>query len=134
VSIASVVTMRPSIMVLDEPTTGQDHRTAAAIERAILGLRDGGATVICVSHDMDLVASIADRIVVMDAGRVMADGTPREIFGDRELMSAAHLRPPQVTRLSMALPGGADRPVALTVDELIRDVRVSGLDRVQGSA
>lgn len=129
VSIASVVTMRPSILVLDEPTTGQDHRTAEAIERAIVGLRDGGATVICVAHDMKLIAGVANRIVVMQTGRVVADGTPREVFADSALMSATHMRPPQVSRLSLALHVGTDRPIALTVDELLREVQASGLDR-----
>jgi energy-coupling factor transport system ATP-binding protein len=130
VSIASVVTMRPSIMVLDEPTTGQDHRTADAIVRAIRGFRDSGVTVVCISLDMDLVVAVADRIAVMHAGRVVADGTPREVFADSATMTATRLRPPQVTRLSMAMPGGTDRPAALTVDELLRDVRSAGLDRV----
>jgi energy-coupling factor transport system ATP-binding protein len=130
VSIASVVTMRPSVMVLDEPTTGQDHRTADAIVRVIRGLRDSRVTVVCISHDMGLVAAVADRIVVMHAGRVVADGTPRDVFAEAVTMSATGLRPPQVTRLSMALPGGTDRPAALNVDELLRDVRSAGLDRV----
>jgi energy-coupling factor transport system ATP-binding protein len=132
VSIASVVTMRPSIMVLDEPTTGQDHRTAAAIVRVIRGLRDTGVTVVCISHDMDLVVAVADRVVILDAGRVVADGTPRALLSDQATMSATRLRPPQVTRLSLALPGGAHRPAALTVDELLRDVRSAGLDRIGG--
>jgi energy-coupling factor transport system ATP-binding protein len=130
VSIASVVTMRPSIMVLDEPTTGQDHRTTVAIVRVIRGLRDSGVTVVCISHDMDLVVAVADRVVVLHARRVGADGTPRAVLADRATMSATRLRPPQITRLSLALPGGATRPAALTVDELLRDVRSAGLDRV----
>jgi energy-coupling factor transport system ATP-binding protein len=134
VSIASVVTMRPSILVLDEPTTGQDHRIADAIVRIIRGLREAGVTVVCISHDMDLVAAVADRIVVLHAGRVVADGTPRAIFSDPATMSATRLRPPQVTRLSMALPWTTDTPAALTVDELLHDVRAAGLDRVGGSA
>lgn len=132
VSIASVVTMRPSIMVLDEPTTGQDHRTIDAIVRIIRGLRDSGVTVVCISHDMDLVVAVADRVVVLRAGLVVADGAPRAVLGDPATMLATRLRPPQVTRLAMALPGGTDRPAALTVDELLRDVRSAGLDRVGG--
>jgi energy-coupling factor transporter ATP-binding protein EcfA2 len=134
VSIASVVTMRPSIIVLDEPTTGQDHRTAEAITKRILELRDSGATIITVSHDMELVAAIADRVVVMQAGRLVADGQPRDVLADPATMATTGLRSPQITRLSLALPGGTDRPAALTVDELVRDVRAAGLDRVGGSA
>jgi len=133
VSIASVVTMRPSIMVLDEPTTGQDHRTAGAITRLLFGLRGAGITVVCVSHDMELVVAVADRLVVMRTGRVVAEGTPREVLADGATLSATRLRPPQITRLSMALSGGMEGPAALTVQELLRDVRASGLDRVGGS-
>jgi len=134
VSIASVVTMRPSIIVLDEPTTGQDHRTADAITRRILELRSSGATIVCVSDDMELVAAIADRVVVMQAGRIVADGRPRDVLADPATLAATGLRPLQITRLSLALPGGRDRPAALTVDELLRDVLAAGLDRVGGSA
>ena len=77
VAIASVVAMRPPILILDEPTTGQDHRTAASIARLVGELRDGGATVLCISHDMPLLAEVADRLVVLAGGKIAAYGPPR---------------------------------------------------------
>jgi len=125
VSIASVVTMRPSILVLDEPTTGQDHRTVDEIVRVIAGLHTEGVTIVCVSHDMGFVATIADRLLVMRQGRVVGDGTVREVFADAATLSTTRLVPPQIARLSMALPGRAHRPPALTTAELLEEMRGS---------
>jgi energy-coupling factor transporter ATP-binding protein EcfA2 len=121
VTIAAVLTMRPPILVLDEPTTGLDHRTSGRVLDLIRGARDEGATVVVVSHDMVLIASIADRIVVLDAGRIAADGEPRRVLSDRALLDAIRLRPPQITELSLALPARAGRPAALTVAELVAE-------------
>ena len=98
VGIASVVAMQPSILVLDEPTTGQDHRTSDAIRTVLQDVRDTGVTIVCVTHDMELVAALADRLVVLRDGRVEADGTARAVFADTATMAATRLRPPQITR------------------------------------
>jgi energy-coupling factor transport system ATP-binding protein len=123
VSIGSVLTMRTPVLVLDEPTTGQDHRTAERIAGVIRDVRAAGTTVVAVSHDMALVADIADRIVVLDAGRVVADGEPRTVLSDRALASSTRLMPPQITQLAMALPGRAGQEAVLTVGELVAEVR-----------
>ncbi len=123
VAIASIFTMRPRVFVLDEPTTGQDHRTTKVIDRLILKLGERGDTVICVSHDMPLIANVAERALVMAAGRLVADGTPRQVFSDRSVMERSQLTPPQISRLSARLPGRQDRPVALSVAELVGEVR-----------
>ena len=125
VGIASVVAMRSPILVLDEPTTGQDHRTSDAIRAVLADLHRTGVTIVCVSHDMELVAALADRLVVMRDGRVEADGTPRAVFADAATMAAARLRPPQIARLSMAVPALAGRPPALGVSELVDTVRAT---------
>jgi energy-coupling factor transport system ATP-binding protein len=125
VSIGAVLTMRPSIVVLDEPTTGQDHRTVAAVVDVIERLAANGVTIACVSHDMAFVAAIADRVVVMHEGKVIAVGTAPEIFADATIMSTTRLVPPQIARLSMALPGRAGRAPALTIGELTDQLRHS---------
>ena len=126
VGIASVVAMRPSILVLDEPTTGQDHRTSEAIRTVLHEVHDAGTTIVCVTHDMELVAALADRLVVMREGRVEADGTPRAVFADAATMAATRLRAPQITRLSMALPALTGRAPALDVTELVDALRARG--------
>jgi energy-coupling factor transport system ATP-binding protein len=123
VGIASIFTMRPRVFILDEPTTGQDHRTTGVINRLIKRLGERGDTVVCVSHDMPLLADVAERIVVMWNARLIADGTPREVFANREVMERTHLAPPQITQLSLRIPGRAGRPAALSVDDLFDDMR-----------
>lgn len=118
VGIASIFTMRPRVFILDEPTTGQDHRTTSTINRLIRQLRDRGSTVICVAHDMPLLADVSERLIVMWNARLIADGTPREVFADRATMERTHLAPPQITQFSMALPGRAGRQPALALSEL----------------
>ena len=74
VTIASVLTMRPSVLVLDEPTTGQDHRTSRRITEVIDAVRAGGTTIVCVTHDMSLLAAVSDRVVVLHEGRSQRTG------------------------------------------------------------
>jgi energy-coupling factor transport system ATP-binding protein len=128
VAIAAVEAMRPAIIVFDEPTTGQDHQTAAVISRLIGRLRDGGSTVICVAHDMPLLAGLATRLVVMHEGRILADGRPREVFTDASVMARSRLRPPQVSRISLGVVGRAGqegRLAALSVAELASELRAT---------
>ncbi len=71
----------------------------------------------CISHDVRLLADVADRLVVLDAGRAIADGRPRAVFADGAAMRQAGLRPPQVTRLALRLDGPARPWAALSVAE-----------------
>jgi energy-coupling factor transport system ATP-binding protein len=121
--IASVYTMRPRVFILDEPTTGQDHRTTSVINRLIHRLGERGDTVICVSHDMPLLADVAQRLLVMWNATLIADGPPRDVFANSEVMQRTHLTPPQITQLSLRLPSRAGRPVALSVSELVDEMR-----------
>lgn len=114
VGIAGIYTMRPAIFVLDEPTTGQDHVTTQVINTLIRRLRDEGATVVCVSHDMPLLADVVDRILVMWNAKLIADASPRDVFSDGEVMRRTKLQPPQVTEIALGLGERA----ALSVDEL----------------
>ena len=123
VGIASIFTMRPGVFILDEPTTGQDHRTTGVINRLIRRLGERGDTVICVSHDMPLLADVAERLIVMWNTRIIADGTPREVFADEAVMMQTHLAPPQITQLSLQIPSRAGRPAVLSVNELADELR-----------
>jgi energy-coupling factor transporter ATP-binding protein EcfA2 len=123
VSIGSVLTMRTPVLVLDEPTTGQDHRTAIRVAHVVRAAADAGTTVVLVSHDMPLVADVADRIVVMHAGRLVADGPPRDVLADMDLARTTRLSPPQITQLGAMLPGRDGRPAVLSVQELLTELR-----------
>jgi energy-coupling factor transport system ATP-binding protein len=119
VGMASIYTMRPAVFILDEPTTGQDNITTRTVYRLIHRLRDDGATVVCVSHDMILLAEVVDRMIVLRESFIIADAKPREVFSNRELMQSTHLVPPQVTELSLRLKRKGKFPdIELSVDEM----------------
>jgi len=125
VGMASVYTMKPDVFILDEPTTGQDNITTQTVYRLIKKLRDEGATVLCVAHDMILLAEVVDRLIVLRDSQVIMDGTPREVFANEEIMSSTHLMPPQITSLSLQLrrnKSGLD-DVVLSVDEMVEKTR-----------
>jgi len=118
VGIASVFTMGPKVFVLDEPTTGQDHQTTKVINQLIHRLQDRGSTVICVSHDMPLLADVSERMIVMWNAKIIADGGAREVFGNTEVMERTHIAPPQVTQISLRLKSRKGKPASLSVADL----------------
>ena len=98
-AIAGVLAMRPEVLVLDEPTAGLDPATREDLLALILGLREAGVSVVLVSHDLDEVAEVADRVCVLEEGRVRAVGTPAEVFyGD-------HAQAPTTVRVASLLKG-----------------------------
>lgn len=121
VALASVLAVEPEILVMDEPTTGLDRREVATLMDAVMALNRRGTTVIFITHAMDVVAGYARRVAVVAGGRVVGEGTPREVLADDELLSRAGLRPPVAARLARDL--GLD---AVTGDELTRALRIPG--------
>lgn len=119
VGLASIFTMKPEVFVLDEPTTGQDHRGVKLIGKLMKRLRDEGYTVVAVSHDMILMAEYCDRVVVVHDGRILRDGPPQEVFADVALLRKTHLHPPQVTELSYRLQDELGTGTILTVGKLV---------------
>jgi len=103
VALASVLAMETPIVVLDEPTTGQDARGVALIGDVVGELAAEGRTVVAITHDMDFCAETFDRVLVMANGRIIADGTPAEAFTRLEALEEAHVEPPQLERLRTGL-------------------------------
>ena len=102
-SVAAMVVGEPDVVVLDEPTFGQDHQQARNIMELLRTLADGGAAVVFITHDMRLVAEYADRAVVLCDGAVAFDGTPEALFASPDILGWARLRPPPVHALSARL-------------------------------
>jgi energy-coupling factor transport system ATP-binding protein len=125
VGMASTYTMRPAVFILDEPTTGQDNITTQTVYQLIERLRDEGATVLCVAHDMILLAEVVERMLVLRDSELIADATPREVFSNYEMMHSTHLTPPQITELSVRLrqDGKNLQDVLLSVDEMVEHTR-----------
>ena len=104
VAIAGVLALEPRILIFDEPTCGLDPATAAEFLAKIRELRDQEeVTVILVSHDMESVAQLADRIYVIVQGRTVLEGTPRRIFSQSGLLRSYGLDAPQVTQVMHGL-------------------------------
>lgn len=124
VAIAGVLAMEPSILVLDEPTAGLDPRGRDEIFWQIKELhRKKGITIILVSHSMEDVGRLVDRIVVMNKGRVELTGTPAEVFSHADRLLEMGLGVPQVTSLMRALKDkGMDVPVDIYTVQQARDV------------
>jgi energy-coupling factor transport system ATP-binding protein len=98
VAIAGVLAMEPSVLILDEPTAGLDPRGRDEILREIKNLHDVyKMTVILVSHSMEDVAKLADRLIVMYKGKNILSGTPREVFTQIDILEKIGLAVPQVT-------------------------------------
>ena len=104
-ALASVVAMGAPMVVLDEPTTGQDARGVRRVERLIGELAALGTTVVVISHDMHFVAETAERIVVMRAGRIVGDGTPDAVFSEPgwPVLASTYLEPPLAARIGARL-------------------------------
>lgn len=104
VAIAGVIAMRPGVLILDEPTAGLDPAGCEQILRNICDYHtQTGSTVIIVSHSMDDVARLADRLVVFNHGAIRFDGTPEEVFSQPEELRSIGLAVPAATELAMEL-------------------------------
>lgn len=108
-ALASVQAMRTPVLVLDEPTTGQDLRGVAIVQRAVNEAHAAGRTVIAISHDMGFVADTFDRVVVLRAGKVVLDGSPASVFGEPswEALRSTYLEPPLPAVIGARLGLGA---------------------------
>ena len=122
VAIAGVIAMRPSVLILDEPTAGLDPGGCQQILQNICEYRGKtGSTVILVSHSMDDVARIADRLVVFSQGSILMEGTPEEVFSHPDELTEVGLSVPEPTSIAMALrEKGVDLGSAIyTTDQLV---------------
>ena len=119
VAIAGILAMRPDFIILDEPTAMLDPQGRREVLRTVKELnRDFGTTVVLITHYMDEAVQ-AGRVVVIDDGRILRDGTPKEVFTQVELLKSVGLDVPQVTELVYELrKAGVDLPLdILTEDE-----------------
>lgn len=98
VAVAGVLAMRPEMLVFDEPTAGLDPGAVRRFTGIIRRLLDAGTAVVVVTHNMDFVAEIADRVLVLRQGRMLFAGTPYELFQDQTLIEQADLELPTVVQ------------------------------------
>jgi energy-coupling factor transport system ATP-binding protein len=131
VAIASILALRPTVIIVDEPTTGQDSRQSFEIMDFLKELNEKlGHTIIIITHDMPIVAQYARRVVVMGTGQILADGPTAEIFKHTDTLAETFLEPPQITQLAQASQESGFNPGTLTVAEMLAQFR--HLSRDQG--
>lgn len=118
-ALASVLAMEPEILILDEPTTGQDYRESKQIMDLVAKLNKKGHTIIFITHDMQLVADYAKRVILMGKGEIMFDGTPKEVLTQTKLLAKTNLKPQQITEFSHLLADYGIPEDIINVDELV---------------
>ena len=114
--------MRPRLLLLDEPTSSLDIRSRDDVTAMLESLSETVQCAVVATHDMELVATWATRVLVLDQGRVLADVTPQELFSRPELTAQTRLVPPQAARIGLEL--GLD-PLPLTADDLRARLRTT---------
>lgn len=106
-SLAIGIALNPPILLLDEPTANLDIATRREIVRTIADLRGVTDTVVIATHDMQLVCQFADRVIVLNQGEVIGDGTPEEIFHNEAVVEASGICPPEIYAMGAALDARA---------------------------
>lgn len=99
VAIAGILAMNPEVMVLDEPTSGLDPKGASLILKLLYELNNEGMSIIISTHDVDLAPLYASKIFIMDNGKIIKEGDPKDVFYDVDTIRAANLRLPRMAHL-----------------------------------
>jgi energy-coupling factor transport system ATP-binding protein len=103
VALASIAAMDTPILVLDEPTVGLDAEATGRVLDWLTARQRAGVTVLLITHDMELIAARAERVIVLNQGRITADGAPAEVFRQSDVLRAAGLEAPFAVRLAEAM-------------------------------
>jgi energy-coupling factor transporter ATP-binding protein EcfA2 len=117
-AVASVLAMRPEVLIVDEPTTGQDYKTGNEMMEFYRRLNQGGKTIIIITHDMNLAAEYCNRIIVLRKGRILLDGPVRDVYSQSETLASSFIQAPQITRFGQALVEYGLPINALNVNEM----------------
>ncbi len=125
VAIAGILAMEPEIMVLDEPTAGLDPLGASQIMKLLYDLNKKGMTIIISTHDVDLVPVYANRVYVINKGKIIKDGTPKDVFSDVETVRSANLRLPRLAHLIEILNVEDNIPIEVgyTIGEVRKNLK-----------
>ena len=103
IAVASILVLKPKLLVIDEPTTGSDWAGVQTMMSLIRELHTAGTTIVMISHDMDLVCQYAKRVIVLKDGEILLDGTPQDVYSNEQILLDSAIVPPQLCRLSSQL-------------------------------
>jgi energy-coupling factor transport system ATP-binding protein len=129
VTLASLLARRPSILILDEPTTGLDWRSTQLLMDHVEEQHVAGCTVLLITHDMRLVAERAASVLVLHQGRLVAAGSTRELFAQPDLLDRVSISPPPITELSQRFRSAGMRGDSLSVEAFVREFEALLPDR-----
>jgi len=134
VALAGVLAMQPEVIIMDEPTSNLDPRATSEILHLLLKLnKEEGITLLLATHDVDMVPLFANKLYILSKGKLVSNGSPKELFSDTEMIRSVNLRSPRITHLfevlekENKLPIGAELP--LTISEARREIlRLLGIE------
>ncbi len=128
VALAGVLVMKPEVLVLDEPTAGLDPMGVSEIMELLKEVqKELGLTIVISTHDIDIVPLYCDRAYVLDQGKVLMEGTPKEVFSKPEILRKIHLRLPRIAHLMEILENNDDfefQDTAITISEARRELNL----------
>jgi energy-coupling factor transport system ATP-binding protein len=104
VALAAVLAWDPKILILDEPTIGQDYQQKEKLRQFILQMKTQRRTIIIVTHDVEFVAECNPRVLLMREGKITADGEARTVLSNLDLLTQASVVPPQIAQIFLQLP------------------------------
>jgi energy-coupling factor transport system ATP-binding protein len=103
VALASILAWDPQVIILDEPTIGQDHQQKEKLQQFILQLNAQKKTVVVVTHDVEFVAECNPRVILMSQGKILAEGIAEKVLTNPKLVAQASIVPPQITQIFLEL-------------------------------
>jgi energy-coupling factor transport system ATP-binding protein len=103
VALASILAWDPQVIILDEPTIGQDHQQKEKLQQFIMQLNAQKKTVVVVTHDVEFVAECNPQVILMSQGKILAEGIAEEVLTNPKLVAQASIVPPQITQIFLQL-------------------------------
>ena len=128
VALASVLAWNPDVVILDEPTIGQDYQQKEKLRQFIVQLNSQGKTVVIVTHDVEFVADCNPRVVLMAEGKIVGEGDAKQILTDSKIVTKASIVPPQISQIFMGLADFGLPTDVIDVYEA-RDILLNFLER-----
>ncbi len=127
VALAGVLAMQPEVLIMDEPTSNLDPRATSEILHLLLRLnKEHKITLILATHDVDMVPLFANKLYILDKGKLVSEGSPAELFSDAELIRSVNLRSPRITHLFEVLKKENNLPInprlPLTISEARKEI------------
>jgi energy-coupling factor transport system ATP-binding protein len=121
---ATAIAMQPEVLIFDEPTTAQDYEGRYRLAEIAKEMNKKGITVIMITHDMELVAKFAERVIVLYNGEILLDGPTAKVFAEKELLKKTFITPPSISYLAQELNVYGVSPHILSVEEFLEILEV----------